>query len=129
MFCLEVQDLISSIVELVHDINVSVERWQSNVSTVENDRREETSTAWYSLYQRLATDICPRSARFVQYIENDGHQVEGKNEFLRAWGEVRGITGFSLESVTSSIEQVRHGNVYPLGDVTNELWDAPVREG
>jgi hypothetical protein len=128
MLCYDVQDLMKSVVSLLANINEDVERWQHDMVSGSDELRKEIDRfgeSWDSLYRRLE-GIFGKVFGLVGAMEETGFTVEGKRAFLVAWKELRGIICFPRDRVIAASEQVRRGEVRPLGEITRELWDRPV---
>jgi hypothetical protein len=118
----EVEYLMRVITLLHRGINRDIEIWQdSGASTTE----EDASAEWLGLHHRL-NGVFQKVVRFVHELENDGQEFQRKQEFLASWRDLRSSLCFTADRVSAAVEQVRRGEVRPLGEVARELWDRPI---
>lgn len=128
MLCYDVQDLSRSLVTLFQDINRDVERWQKEAAGREPQlcaELQKHAREWDQLYKRLSA-IFEKVAGFIRAMETFGFQIEGRQQFLIAWRELRAIVCFSQDQVAAAVEQVRTGRVRTLGEVRDGLRNSPV---
>jgi hypothetical protein len=117
---LEVQNLLASLVLQLSDLNRQVRWWQdgSNPAGMPELLLE-------GFYRSLGVSF-EKADRLCQAAEKTGSKVEGREEFLRAWRDLRNITCFSVESIRRAAQQFERRQTRTLGEVTRDLWDRPV---
>ena len=125
MLCRNVEDHIENLTDLFTKLNHAVERWQlADGGDVSHDRIEQAREL-ESFYRRLER-LFARTPVLIASVKSIGFKISGEREFSDAWRELRGIICFSADDIAAGREQVRKGEVRPLAEVMNELWDRPL---
>jgi len=109
---------------------MDVERWQNTMAAHPETRNdlEQAEPKWFALYQRLYGTF-GKTYKLIAAMEKIGHTVDGKDDFIAAWRELRGIVVISPESVAAGAQQIKCGQVKSLAEVTRELWDQHIDGG
>jgi hypothetical protein len=112
-----VDDLVKSVVDLYGTLSRDVERWQDAIAKATarppQSQLEEIAATWDALWRRLAK-MYERAWSFVKLMESAGYEIDGKQELLRTWRDVRAVTSFDLDRVSTAVEQLRRGESEPL---------------
>jgi hypothetical protein len=127
MLCFDVRDLARSAVNLLGEINGSVDRWQQGYAGHHPGHEElaPLGEVWDGLYRSLA-GVFEKTAGLIRAMEKEGFPVEDKARFMSSWRDLRGITCFSRDGVALAVEQLRRGEGQSLGDFERELRDHPI---
>jgi hypothetical protein len=128
MICYDIQDLAQNVVNLFVSLNQDVERWQRQTTIAPQNVPADIASTYDGYFQRT-TALFEKTAALIKMIEEKGYEIKGKKIFLESWREIRGIVSHSRQDVTAAVEQVRRGEVKPLRQVKDELWDRPIDRG
>lgn len=127
MLCYDVQDLVRSVVQLHAGLNRDVERWQDAIASAKasgTEEPEDLGTEWEALYRRLGS-VFEKTAPLIRALEDEGFTVDGRPEFHASWRDLRATLSFTLDRITTGIDQIRRDEVRRLEDVLAELGDGP----
>lgn len=127
MLCYDVQDLMCCVIDLHAGLNRDVDRWQNAIAVARASGAEEPEDVgpeWEALYRRLGS-VFEKTAQLVRALKDDGFSVDGRPEFLNSWRDLRATLSFSLERISTGVEQIRGGEGRKLEDVLAELGDEP----
>lgn len=79
---------------------------------------------WEELFRRIGA-VFEKTAQVIKLMEGHGYAVSSKEEFMRSWKELRGIVCFSVDQFNAGVEQLKRGEVRPLGEFEVELLRLP----
>jgi hypothetical protein len=71
------------------------------------------AATWDALWRRLAR-MYERTWSFVKLMELAGYEIDGKQELLRTWRDVRAVTSFDFDRVSAAAAQLRRISFEPL---------------
>jgi hypothetical protein len=125
MLCYEVESLLKLIVIIYAVAGRMMESWQKAAKDHSKEKNAQISNEAFMMYKQIAI-VCEKSAQVVRGVEGFGFTVAGKRDFQIVWRKIRGITCFTPDQVEAGLSEIARGEMRPLEDVQNDLWDTPV---
>ena len=126
VLCMEVEELLRSVVAVRGNIARTVDDWQSDPAGWGDP--PTLTRQFYAMYADLE-GVCVACRPLIAKIEAEGFVVDGKAEFRAAYKAIREVTMFPVEAVLESAAQAARGEGRPLEEVMRELQDHPDAAG
>lgn len=115
MTCFDVEDLLSTVVGLLRQLEQHVGRWQARGAA-----NDEIAAEWFELFERVGR-LFDRCVPFVKTLESWGFQVAGKQAFSTAHRDVENVVAFSPQRVIKAIAGKAGGRGVELRELLNAL--------